>query len=177
MNKRQSMTGIISFRTDLLEALKKLAKSKEVTVSTLTSNIVENYLNYYQSIEERNFIAMPRDMLSLIYDSLKESQFEEIIQITTEGAIRDIKLNFHVITHEIIGKYILEWFDHNGFSLKTSEVDNQIKYACSNDMGKNWNLISSKILVTIFNAFGFKGNVEDARNRFFSIKINQSKSQ
>ena len=63
MNKRQSMTGIISFRTDLLEALKKLAKSKEVTVSTLTSNIVENYLNYYQSIEERNFIAMPRDML------------------------------------------------------------------------------------------------------------------
>ena len=171
------MTGVISYRTDLFEALKKLAKSKGVTISTLTSSIVENYLNYYQSTEERNFIAMPRDMLSLIYDSLKESQFDEIIQLTTEGAVRDIKLNFHVITHESIGKYIQAWFDHNGFSLKTLEVDNQIKYACRNDMGKNWNLITSKILVTIFDAFSFKGNVDDARNRFFSIKINERKSK
>ena len=68
------MTDVISFRTDNIEQLKKLAESKGSTVATLTSKIIDEYLNYYQRIQERKFVCMPREMVFVMYDIIDESK-------------------------------------------------------------------------------------------------------
>ena len=89
------MTDVISYRTDNIEQLKKLADVKGVTLASLSSKIVEDYLNYFQRIQERKFIAMPREMVFVMYDIMDELNFEKLIEFTIKWASTDLKMAIH----------------------------------------------------------------------------------
>jgi hypothetical protein len=86
------MTEVISFRLQNADELKNLATQKGITVSTLSSRIIEKYLNYYHYIENYNFIAMPRNMLTEMYNQLDLTKTGSIVDIGTKIALADLKL-------------------------------------------------------------------------------------
>ena len=165
------MTDVVSYRTDNIDRLKELAEAKGITVSTLSSKIIEEYLNYFQRIQERKFMSMPREMMSLIYDIIDESNFDKLISFTVKWASTDLKMSFHSPNLDSIFLYIQSWFEFNGFILNRFESDDYFRYVCRHDMNKNWSEITSKILVGMFKEFGFEGLQEEIEDDFFAIKV------
>lgn len=169
------MTEVISFRLQESEQLKKLATQKGMTVSALSTRIIENYLNYYHYVENYNFIAMPRNMLSEIYNKVDIERAEKIIDIGTKIALSDIKLNYDEPRLTDIINYLHVWFDHNNFILSNFDKNGYFKFVCRHDMGKNWSKITSKILSQIFLTLGYESKVIEVEEDNFSFQVTKNK--
>lgn len=165
------MTEVISYRLHDSEALKNLANQKGVTVSTISSKIVENYLNYYHYIENYNFIAMPRTMLSELYAHLDPDNSKSVVDIATKIALSDLKLSYDNPNLIDVINYLHVWFDHNSFILKHFEKSDNFKLVCRHDMKENWSKITSQILVQIFSQLGYQSKVLEVQDDNFSFQV------
>ena len=167
------MTEVISYRLHDAEALKNLADQKGVTVSTLSSKIIENYLNYYNYIENYNFIAMPRTMLTELYNAVDPSNSKSIIDVATKIALSDLKLSYDDPNLLDVINYLHVWFDHNNFILKHFDKNTQYKLVCRHDMGRNWSDITSQILTQIFIQLGYQSKVIEFHDDNFSFQVDK----
>lgn len=173
--KPKDMTEVVSYRLDDTEALKNLASQKGITVSTLSSKIIENYLNYYHYIENYNFIAMPRTMLSELYSHVDPDNANSIIDVATKIALSDLKLSYEEPNLSDVINYLHVWFDHNSFILKHFEKNDSFKLVCRHDMNNNWSEITAKILVEIFTRLGYKSTVLEVQDDNFSFHVEKQK--
>lgn len=169
------MTEVISYRLQNTDELKNLATQKGVTVSTLSSRIIEKYLSYYHYIESYNFIAMPRTMLTEMYNQLDPTKSETIIDIGTKIALADLKLIYDNPNLIDIINYLHVWFDHNSFILKHFDKDGQYKLVCRHEMGKNWSHITAEILAQIFIRLGYNSKVIEVLEDNFSFQVEKEK--
>lgn len=176
-SKTSHMTDVISYRTDSINQLKELANNKSTTVSTLSAKIIEDYLNYFQRIQERKFVCMPREMVYVMYDVIDESNFEKLINFTIKWASTDLKMSFHKPDLDSIFLYIQSWFDHNGYILNRFDSDESVRFVCRHDMNKNWSEITSKILVGMYKEFGYDGVQDETESDFFAIKVSKKSSK
>jgi hypothetical protein len=173
--KHKDMTEVISYRLNDTEALKSLASQKGITVSTLSSKIVENYLNYYHYIENYNFIAMPRTMLSELYAHVNPNNAQSIIDIATKIALSDLKLSYDNPSLTDVINYLHVWFDHNSFILKHFDKTDSFKLVCRHDINENWSKITSQILVEIFTRLGYQSKVLEVQDDNFSFQVEKNK--
>jgi hypothetical protein len=169
------MTEVISYRLQDAEELKNLAVQKGITVSTLSSRIIEKYIDYYHHIENYNFIAMPRSMLMEIYNQVEPIKSGSIIDIGTKIALADLKLIYDDPKLLDVINYLHVWFDHNNFILKHFDKNGQYKLVCRHEMGQNWSQITSDILLQIFVRLGYTGNVIEVEDDNFSFQVNKEK--
>lgn len=169
------MTEVISYRLQNSEELKNLATQKGITVSTLSSRIVEKYLDYYHYIENYNFIAMPRTMLTEMYNQLDPTKSKSIVDIGTKIALADIKLIYDDPNLLDIINYLHVWFDHNSFILKHFDKDGQFKLVCRHEMCKNWSQITAEILSQIFIRLGYDSKVTEVLEDNFSFQVDKKK--
>jgi hypothetical protein len=167
------MTEVISFRLQNADELKNLATQKGITISTLSSRIIEKYLNYYHYIENYNFIAMPRNMLMEMYNQLDLTKTESIVDIGTKIALADLKLIYDDPKLLDIINYLHVWFDHNSFILKHFDKDRQFKLVCRHEMGKNWSQITAEILTQIFIRLGYESKVTEVLEGNFSFQVDK----
>jgi hypothetical protein len=169
------MTEVISYRLQNADELKNLAIQKGITVSTLSSRIIEKYLNYYHYIENYNFIAMPRTMLTEMYNQLDPAKSESLIDIGAKIALADLKLIYDDPNLLDIINYLHVWFDHNSFILKHFDKDGQFKLVCRHEMCKNWSQITSEILAQIFIRSGYDSRVTEVQDDNFSFQVDKKK--
>ena len=170
------MNNVITYRTNRVEDLKKLAKEKGISISNQTSKIVDDYLGYHLLTTKLDMYRDSKRMLSACFDLLDEVALYKLAKIIVEDAVQSIKTMTNDLSLPTIFKQVNNWFKINNFILDEFDQGEHIKIVCKNVMGKNWNIYAANGLVGIFASFGYAGTVDSTEKGFFSVKILKKKS-
>jgi len=170
------MTHVLTYRTDKIEELKKLAEKNGVSLSNQTSKIVDDYLRYHLLTTKLDMYRDSKRMLSACFDFIDEIDLYKLSKIIVEEAVQSIKTMTNDLSLPSISKQVNNWFKFNNFILDEFDQVEHVKVVCKNVMGKNWNIYVANGLVGIFANFGYAGTVDSAEKGFFSVKILKKKS-
>ena len=171
------MNNIITFRTNKIEELKKLAKKNGTSLSNQPSDIVNEYLHYHLLTSKLDMYRDSKRMLSASFDFLTEVALYKLAKITIEDAVQSIKTMTTDLSIPNICKQVKNWFKFNNFVLDEFVQEEHVKVLCKNPMGKNWNIYAANTLVGIFANFGYAGTIVSTEKGFFSVKILKKKSE
>jgi len=146
------MTEVVSYRINdkNSKTLERLAKKRGMPIATLTSKIIDDYLNYNLPLEESGYAYLPKTPLKIMLKLLDESKFYPII----EAAVLQIKLHLALhhgkITDEVVLDGLRAWCDGNRLSLKIFEENDHTAIVCNHGLGLNWSKMVMGILSQLF---------------------------
>jgi len=170
------MSYVISYRTDRVEELKKLAKKNGVSLANQTSEIVDDYLRYHLLTTKLDMYRDSKRMLSDCFDLVDEVDLPKLSKIVAGEAAQTIKTMTNDLSFSSIYKQVKNWFKFNNFILDEFDQGEHVKVVCKNVMGKNWNIYAANGLVGDFANFGYAGTVDSTEKGFLSVKILKKKS-
>ena len=168
------MNNVITYRTDRIEELKKLAKEKKISLSRLTSTIIHDYLEHQIITKNFKMFCSGEKALSVAFENLDKQTLEKIIKIATKEATNSMKTMTNEFSFENISSIIRKWFKHNKFELKEFHETNTVKWVCKTNLSKNLNEYISKVTVNIINQFGYSG-ISSNEDDIIQIKISKQK--
>ena len=169
------MTDVLSYRTDKIEELKKLAKEKNVSLSQLTSDIIEEYLEFELLTSKYKMHRDSEKLISYIFEFLDESTMEKIIDFCTNEVVISLKTMTNDFSIASILNIIKNWLKFNNLTLDEFDEDSHIKLVCNNNLSRNWNIMNATVFTKIFEHFGYSGMVDSTQNGFLSFKISKQK--
>lgn len=169
------MVDVISYRTDKMEELKKLAQDKGLSLSRLTADIVEEYMDFYLLNEKYKMIHVSELVISMGFELLDESDLKKLYEVVVLEAVQSIKTMTNDFSFYKILQIILTWCRYNNLNIERFDEKGFLKIVCKNKMPKNWNAFVSKILIGVFKSFEFEGDVVSSENGLFSIKLEKEK--
>ena len=169
------MTEVVSYRTEKMEQLKKLAKERNVSVSQLTGDIV-NY--YFEFFDLRNAIPFKgsSEMMSFCFSLLSESDLQKTIDLASHEISRFVKTVTIDFSLDNMIKLILNYYKYNHFKFSEFDETDYIKIICNNPMSRNWNKNAVTGLSQFLNDIGIATVVDSSDDRFHSYKISKQKS-
>ena len=170
------LTDVISYRTEKGDELKKLAEKQNISLSQLTSNIIDEYLQFHVITQNYDMYRESKEVISLCFELLEETNVDKVIALHTKGAIQSIKTIIQEYSFENISDLIRSWFKFNSFNVEEFDKDGNHKFVCKNNMSENWNVEISTTIVNIYKYFGYEGIVESKEKGLFSYKISKTKS-
>lgn len=151
------MTVVISYRTERIEELKKLAKEKDVSLSTLTSVIIGEYLDFRIMTENYKMLRLGRKAVSTAFENLDKQALEKVIKVASEEISKSVKTVITEPSLENLFLLVRKWFKYNEFDLKEFDETDTIKLVCKTNMSKNFNEYISKTLVKMVNLSDYDG--------------------
>ena len=169
------MTDVVTYRTERMEQLKKLAKERNVSVSQLTGDIV-NY--YFEFFDLRNAIPFKgsSEMMSFCFSLLSESDLQKTIDLASHEISRFVKTVTIDFSLENMIKIILNYYRYNHFKFSEFDETDYIKIVCNNPMSRNWNKNAVKGLCIFLNEIGFATVEDSSEDGLHSFKISKHKS-
>ena len=172
------MTDVVSYRTDKIEELKKLAQDKGVSLSQFTSDIVEEYLDFHLLTKKFKMYHVSERVISTCFELLDESDLKKLKNdVIVPEAIQSIKTMTNDFSFFNILQIILTWTRYNDLVFDMFDEKGYLKVICKNKMPKNWNIYGSELLIEIFKNFGFGGAIVSAEKGLFSIKLEKEKTR
>ena len=85
------LTDVISYRTEKGDELKKLAEKQNISLSQLTSNIIDEYLQFHVITQNYDMYRESKEVISLCFELLEKVNVDKVIALHTKGAIQSIK--------------------------------------------------------------------------------------
>lgn len=170
------MTDVISYRTDKLEELNKLAKERNVSLSELSSNIIDYYLEFYELRKNLEMFKDSSEMLSLCFSLLDESDLEKTSDLLGKGITRYIKMVTSDFSLGNILKIYENWYKFNNFKVAIFDEADYTKIVCGNPMSKNWNKHAAMGTVNSMKDFGFDVITDTPEKGLLTYKISKQKS-
>jgi len=168
------MNSIITYRTDRIEDLKKLAEEKEISLSQLSGDIISDYFEFaklYSTIER---YTDSREIVSICFESMDKSSLDKLLEI----AINDITTGMEALcvdSFEKLTDKALTYFRLNSFKLEQFDKGSHVNFVSKNPMPKNWNIYVSTVITRLYKNLGYDGLVESAEKGFLSFKILKQK--
>ena len=171
------MKDVISYRTPYLDELKKIAKIRNLSLSTITGEIIEDYLHKHQIIKKYDMFHDGRKFLSVAFDYLDPSIFDKIIEAGANEYARGAKMNMNDFSLENLLLYFREWMEINNLQLSEFDENERIRWVCRTKMGKNYNEISANIFKNVLEKFGFMCNLESHSDDGYEIVFLKKKNR
>ena len=168
------INSVITYRTDRIEDLKKLAKEKEISLSSLTSTIIHDYLEHRIIAKNFKMFCSGEKALSVAFENLDKQTLEKVIKIATKEAANSVKIMTNEFSFENILSIVKKWFKYNEFDLKEFYEKDTVKLICKTNLSKNFNEYISKVTVNIINQFGYDG-ISSNEDDMIQIKISKQK--
>ena len=166
------MTHVITYRTDRIEDLKKLSKEKKISLSSLTSEIINDYLEYWIITKNFKMFCSGEKALSVAFENLDKQTLEKVIKIATNEATNSIKTMTNEFSLENISSIVRKWFKYNKFDLREFHEEDTVKLVCKTNLSKNFNEYISKVTTSIINQFGYNG-ISSNEDGIIQIKISK----
>ncbi len=171
------MTDVISYRTEKGEKLKKLAKDRNVSVSQLTSDIVDYYFEYFDLRQKMGMFKASSEMMSYWFSLISDSDILKTTDLLSKVITRYVKTITNDFSLANLIKIILNYYDYNHFKFSEFDETDYIKIVCNNPMPKNWNKYAARGLSKFFSDFGFAAVEDSSEDGLHSYKISKQKSQ
>ena len=170
------MTDVLSYRTDKIEQLKKLAKKGNISLSQLSSDIIDEYLQFYVLTQNYDMYRDSKETISLCFELLDESDIDKIVAFSIKGDIQSIKTIIQEYSFENITYWVRTWYKFNNFKVEEFDQGESLKFVCKNNMSENWNIMIAGNIVGIYKYFGYDGVIESKEKGLFGYKILKQKS-
>jgi len=170
------MTDVLSYRTDKIEQLKKLAKEKNISLSQLSSEIIDEYLQFYALTQKFDMYRDSKEMISFCFELIDKSDLDKVVALASKGDIQTIKTMIQEYSFENITDVIRSWYQFNNFKVEEFDQDGSLKFVCKNNMSENWNTVIATELVAVYKYFGYDGVIESKEKGLFDFKILKQKS-
>jgi len=170
------MTDVLSYRTERLEELKKLAKEKNISLSQLSSEIINEYLNFFLLTSKYDMFCESKRLISACFELLDESDLEKTSDILGNEVFQYLKTLTTDFSLPKIIEIVRTWYTYNHFTLDEFDEGDFIKLVTKNTMSKNWNLHNAKGAIKFFKRFGYDGAIDAAEEGLVSYKISKTKS-
>jgi len=78
------MTDVITYRTEKGEELKKLAKERNVSLSQLTNDIINNYFEYFDLRQSMDKFTGISEMISFSFSLISESDIRKTTDLLSK---------------------------------------------------------------------------------------------
>ena len=130
-------------------------------LATLTSQIIQQYLNYYRIIEESGYVSLPKQALKILFNLIDESEFDPIVEAAAKQIMVDIRLHYGNVTDENVASWVQRWYESNGMVLKKLSDNGHTKYVCKHDLGLKWSKLAIRILAELFQSDMIKQDIKD----------------
>ena len=169
------MTDVVTFRTEEMEQLKKLAKEKNVSISQLTGDIVNYYFEFYD-LRNTKPLKASSEMISFCFSLLSESDLQKTTDLVNKEITRFVKTITTDFSLANMIKIILNYYKYNHFKFSEFDETDYIKIVCENPMSRNWNKNAVTGLSRFLNDIGLATVVDSSDDRFHSYKISKQKS-
>ncbi len=169
------MTDVVTYRTEKMEQLKKLAKEKNVSISQLTGDIVNYYFEFYD-LRNTKPLKASSEMISFCFSLLSESDLQKTTDLVNKEITRFVKTITTDFSLENMLKLIRNYYKYNHFEFSEFDETDHIKIACKNPMSRNWNKNAVTGLSKFLNDIGLATVVDSSDDRFHSYKISKQKS-
>jgi len=149
----------ITFRLDgfILNKLHREAEQKDISVNTLVSHIIKEYIDWHSNAAKAGFVTVRKGLLSNLINRLPEKEISSISEYIAKTETKDFVLllrNEYNIESAL--DVIETWIKISGYPYR-HEVDyTQHSYVIQHDMGKNWSLYLSELYRFLFEAFGLR---------------------
>ena len=170
------MTEVISYRTEKLEELKKLAKVRNVSLSQLSSNIIDEFLEFKELTTKYRMHSDSEKLISHVFELLDESAIEKIIDAYVEEHVDTIKTVTNDFSVPSILNLAKTWTKFNDIPIEEFSEESNLKIVCKNNLSLNWNKMIAKSWIKIFENFGHSGIEDVFKEGMFSVKISKQKS-
>ena len=171
------MKVVISYRLseENIKVLEHLARKRGIPLATLTSNIIDNYLNYYLLLENSNYLLLPRDPLRMILKSVEESKLVPIIEAAVKQ-IRSTLVSIPPLTDKVIIGSFERWCESNGMKFDWVDENGFTKFICKHNLGRNWSILLIEILSQLLQSEIAQKSIEEA-SISFELKKDKEISQ
>lgn len=151
---------VISYRTPYLDDLKKISKIRNVSLSTITGEIIRDYLHNHTIIKKYDMFSDGKKFLSAAFENLDSSVFDKVATIGATGCVRGAKMSMNDFSLKNLLNYFRGWIEINNLKLSEFDENERIRWVCETNMGKNYNEICAKCFKMVLENFGFSANVE-----------------
>ncbi len=169
------MTDVVTYRTEKMEQLKKLAKEKNVSISQLTGDIVNYYFEFYD-LRNAKPLKASSELISFCFSLLSESDLQKTTDLVSHEIARYVKTITTDFSLANMIKIILNYYRYNHFKFSEFDETDYIKITCKNPMSRNWNKNAVTGLSRFLNDIGLATVVDSSDDRFHSYKISKQKS-
>lgn len=163
------MKDVICFRTDNLDDLKKIAKIRNVSLSTITGEIIKDYLNNHTIIKKYDMFSDGKKFITSAFENLDPSTFEEISTAGANECARGAKMSMNNFTLQNLLSYFKGWIEINDLQLSEFDENERIRWICKTKMGKNYNQICGNCFKKVLENFGFSSIIDSFNDEFFEI--------
>ena len=163
------MKDVICYRTSDIDELRKIAKIRNVSLSTITGEIIHEYLQKHTFRQKYDSIRDGRKFISTAFDHLEPSVFDKIATIDAHEFVRGAKMSINDFSLENILSSFRSWIKVNNLKLSEFDENDRIRWVCETKMGKNYNQITAKSFSKVLEEFGFKANLESFCEEDFEL--------
>ena len=156
---------------DVFAILTEIAEEQNIKPSTLVGKIITDFVQIYHYKIQRGDITISKPIMKKIFESIDPKKKQEIIDVTSDFMISEIKVQEGKITYEKLIEHIIKWnkgrFQFNRIQQKDSDL-----IISKHSMGKIWSEIQCKMYAKCFVAIGETVlDIDYDSNDSYSIEI------
>ena len=170
------MTDVVSYRTEKIDKLKKIAEQKNISLSQLSSDIIDDYLEFSLLVENYPMMRISKKLFSYSFSFFDDSELEKLIDFASKEANQTVKTIVSDYSLPNILLIVRTWFKYNDLKLQEFDETSSFKFVCKNENSLNWNKFITGCLLRLFKSFGYSGSLNSVEEGFFSISIVKNKS-
>ncbi len=163
------MKDVISYRTPYLEELRKIAKIRNVSLSTITGEIIHDYLQNHALEKKYDMFYDGKKFLSAAFDNLDPSVFDKIARIGARECARGVKMIMNNFSLQNLLSYFKGWIEINDLELSEFDETERIRWRVETNMGRNYNDICANSFKKVLEGFGYSTIVESNSTEDFEI--------
>ena len=163
VNDNKSKGNTITFRLDddCHNDLISEARNNNLPIATYTTQIINNYLRFYNKLEKRGDVPIPRKILREVYDSISSEKIQNVEKATTKFGLENLILTDNADFLDHILDSLTRWFSYSklDFRVITESNTKKVRIACRHNLGKNWSQITMNSIISVLKDAG--GKVSD----------------
>lgn len=166
--------------------LSQISKDVKQSPSTVGSQIVSQWIEFYYYKIHRGDIIFSKQVLRKIVSILDKSKIDRISKSMAKHIIKEIKLQEGTVSYPVLVEHILKWNSLNQLSInriKQDSSNNHHNDDCCSDvfvskhsLGCNWSELESKTYAKAFEMVGQSIISNEYDEDMFCIKVTNKSS-
>lgn len=164
----------LRLRKSILNELRQEARQKSVNINTLTSQILEEHINWHNLAARAGFIAVNRSLLKKLMEKYAEDEMKEIGRHLSLKSAEDFLLLLRKEYNIASVLHVMEtWLKIVGYPYRHVVNDGIHSFVIQHDMGRKWSAYLSSAFQTVFEDLETKDlefNITD-NTVFFTVDV------
>jgi hypothetical protein len=154
--KDRSKSESITFRlaSGVVDNLKRKAKQDKVTVNTLVSQIIADYLDWSMTAVDAGWMVMPKLTVKKVFEMLSQDEILTLADATYEEKKEMVVFMKGINDEQSFLSMLRTRAQKSGFHLRELEKDGRTTLIIQHDMGRNYSLFCKSLYETLMHQYG-----------------------